>query len=226
MKKCAPRLHIILLVVLCTCCAGYVDGVLQPPYFQRAALKAGLFIGIPICSFLLRGLGLGELKRLLVPKNKELRFALILGCGVYMLILSAYFLFTRFYDISELVRKLTSDAGVGAENFLAVSLYISLVNSLLEEFFFRGFAFLTLRKSSSGGFSCLFSAGMFALYHFGMMAAGNIWISILALIALFAAGCMFNWLDERNGHIINSWLVHMFANFAINTVGCLIFGIL
>ena len=31
--------------------------------------------------------------------------------------------------------------GVNAGNFVFVALYISIVNSLLEEFFFRGFAF-------------------------------------------------------------------------------------
>ena len=111
-------------------------------------------------------------------------------------------------------------------NFLFVSLYISLVNSLLEEFLFRGFAFLTLKKHIGRRTAYVFSAAVFAVYHFGMMAAGNILISLLALMALFVAGCMFNWLDERSGNIITSWLVHMFANFAINTIGFMIFGII
>ena len=35
-----------------------------------------------------------------------------------------------------------------------------------------------------------------------------------------------NILNEKCENIYMSWLVHMFANFAINTVGCILFGII
>ena len=34
------------------------------------------------------------------------------------------------------------------------------------------------------------------------------------------------YLNDKFGNIYSSWLVHMFANFAINTIGCILFGIL
>lgn len=226
MTKLSPKIHIILSVILVTCTAGFVDGVLQPPYFQRAAMKAALFTLIPMCYFVLQEKKVSQVETLLLPKKREFLAALALGLGVFGLITGGYLILTKIYDISELVLKLTADAGVGADNFLYVSLYISLVNSLLEEFLFRGFAFLTLRKFSGRRFAYCFSALTFAVYHLGMMAAGSIWISMLALVGLFIAGCLFNWLDERGGSIITSWLVHMFANFAINTIGFMIFGMI
>ena len=36
--------------------------------------------------------------------------------------------------------------GITAGNFLWVAIYISVMNSFLEEFFFRGFGFITLKK--------------------------------------------------------------------------------
>ena len=42
------------------------------------------------------------------------------------------------------------------------------------------------------------------------------------LISLFFAGLLFNWLNERYQNLYASWMVHMFANLAINTVGLLL----
>ena len=101
------------------------------------------------------------------------------------------------------------------------------VNSLLEEFFFRGFAFLVLRRYADERFACLLSALSFALYHTAMMLG---WfpplLFLLALAGLTAGGVLFNLLDARAGTIFPSWAVHIFANLAINTVGFILFKIL
>ena len=49
-------------------------------------------------------------------------------------------------------------------------------------------------------------------------------VVILVLIGLFAGGLIFNWFDEKFGNIYMSWLVHMFANFATNTIGFILFN--
>ena len=66
-----------------------------------------------------------------------------------------------------------------------------------------------------------------AVYHVGMMA-GMFHIAFLPLLllGLIIGGCIFNCLYELNGNIYPSWFVHMFANFAINTVGFILFGVL
>jgi membrane protease YdiL (CAAX protease family) len=68
---------------------------------------------------------------------------------------------------------------------------------------------------------------MFAFYHAGMTAGWfNIAIFVLTLTGLFAAGAIFDFINEKSENIYASWLVHMFANFAINTVGFILFGII
>ena len=152
---------------------------------------------------------------------------LALGFGVFALILGAYFALRSVFDFSAVTALLGKNAGVTAENFLWVSLYISFVNSLLEEFFFRGFAFLVLRRYAGERFACVFSALSFALYHTAMMLG---WfpplLFLLALAGLTAGGVLFNLLDARAGTIFPSWAVHIFANLAINTVGFILFKIL
>ena len=208
-----------LIVFLCCAAMLVVDGLWQPGYWIKSGIKILLFLGIPLlCSTRFPDISLRLLFR---PSGRGLLRALLLGLGVYAVILSAYFLLRGAVDFSSVLNNLP--AGVTVSTFPFVALYISLVNSLLEEFFFRGFAFLTL----AGKMRCasLFSAIAFAIYHTAMMLG---WfppaIFLLALVGLTIGGLLFNWLNQKDGSIYTSWLVHMFANFATNTVGFILFS--
>ena len=52
------------------------------------------------------------------------------------------------------------------------------------------------------------------------------YLFILALTGLFVGGLIFDYINDKSENIYNSWLVHMFANFAINTIGFIMFGII
>lgn len=213
--------QILLLTVFCCAVMTVVDGVIRPAYAVKSAIK--------ILTF-------GALPAALCLRNRQLRFfswlrfekkgfgvALVLGIGVYAVILGGYFLVSNFFDFSSIVDSLSQNAGVTKDNFLYVSLYISFVNSLLEELFFRGFVFGNLKAVSGRKLAYCFSAGMFALYHTAMMAGWfSPWLFLLVMAGLTVGGALFNWLNERTGTLYCSWLVHMAANFAINTVGFLL----
>lgn len=226
-KLSAKRTYILISVVLCALALSLVDGVLQPSYAAKSAIKVILFLLVPMTYFLLFWQEWPQFKALFYPRKRDLAVALGLGLGVYGLILGGYYLLRNWLDIDAIALKLTADGGVSGDNFLWVALYISFVNSLLEEFLFRGFAFITLKRHIPRPVAYLFSAVTFAAYHFGMFAgSGNVLIWCLALGALAIAGCVLNFLNEKSGNIYVSWLVHMFANFGINTIGLLVFGIL
>ncbi len=212
------------VVLLCTIMA-FVDGVMQANYFAKSAVKLALFLGFPVLySALDSSL---QIKPLFVPDGQGIKLALVLCIGVYAVILGGYLLLKNVFDFSAITGALTANIGVNKDNFVLVSLYISFINSLLEEFFFRGFAFLTLSKVASARFAYIFSAAAFALYHVAMMIG---WFSVgvfaIVLAGLFAGGLIFNWLNAKSGTLYPSWFVHMFANFAINTVGFMLFGII
>ena len=167
------------------------------------------------------------LKKLFIPKKKDFLLALLLGFGVFVVVLSAYFLLGNYIDLNGIKESLTTGIGVTADNFVYVAIYISFVNSLLEEFFFRGYAFLILKEERGRKFAYIFSSAMFALYHVGMTSGWfNILIYILSMLGLFVGGCIFNYLNEKCENIYPSWLVHMCANFGINTIGFILFGII
>lgn len=217
MKK---RSVILIFAVTIICCVAMavVDGILRPGYAVKSAIKVAMFMLIPlIASRVDRGVLYLPLLR---PKNKGLLPAIALGVGIYVVILGGYFLVSPFFDFSKIAGALTTNAGVTKENFLYVSLYISFVNSFLEEFFFRGFVFTNLKQLSGRKLAYIFSATAFSLYHVAMMIG---WFSpalfLLVMVGLAAGGMIFNWLNEKLDTIYCSWLTHMFANFAINTIG-------
>ena len=214
-------LPLVLAGLLCCGIMAVVDGILKPGYALKSAIKLCVFGAFPV--ILSRLCRMTPIKELFRFRKRGFAVALMLGIGVYALILGAYFVIRPYFDFSGIAGKLTQNAGVNKDNFLYVSLYISLVNSLLEEFFFRGFLFTNAKKLSGRKFSYLFSALAFSLYHVAMMLGWfNIWLNALVLVGLAVGGMVFNYLNEKFDCIYVSWLTHMFANFAINTIGFLL----
>ena len=52
--------------------------------------------------------------------------------------------------------------------------------------------------------------------------------AVLALLmfGLIVGGLIFNALNDKLGNIYPSWFVHMAANFAINSIGLILFDII
>lgn len=227
MKFNRKSIYIIISVLFSALAMSFVDGIIEPPYFYKSVIKIILFLLIPMLYFITNKDEIVSLKKLFVPRKKDFILAISLGIGVFSVIMIAYFVFRNFIDFSSIKDSLTSGIGVNADNFVYVAIYISFVNSLLEEFFFRGFAFLILKRETNRVFAYIFSAALFALYHVGMTSGWfHFLIYILAMLGLFIGGCIFNFLNDKCENIYPSWLVHMCANFAINTIGFILFGII
>lgn len=205
----------------------FIDAVIHPNYFVKIPIKIVFFLALPLLFFLINRDAFKDFKKLFVFRKKGLFKSFLLGVGVYSVILVGFLLTRNVIDYSGVTSSLSSGMGITADNFIYVSLYISLMNSFLEEFFFRGFGFITLKKYSSRFLAYAFSSSLFALYHVGMLIGmfsfGTI---MLILVGLIVGGCIFSYLNEANDNIYPSWFVHMFANFAINTIGFILFGVL
>ena len=218
--------RILLIVFLCM--AMYtVDVYLSPGYFERSLIKGVLFLLFPILYGLFHpGFDLFSIFRKGYGKN-SIRNSLFLGIGVYALLIGLYVIIRGFLDMSAIETSIISNMEVDRNNFVIVALYISFFNSLMEEFFFRGFSCLKLGERGGKVFPYLISSGAFALYHLSMVRGwSSPLITFLAILGLFLSGIFFNLLNDKNKNIYNSYMVHMFANFAINTLGLQMFGII
>ncbi len=216
---------LIFLISICCAIMLVVDGIIRPTYAVKSAIKILFFLVCPlIYAHKYKEI---DIKSILKWDSKQMRFTFLLGFGVFAIILGAYFVIRNFFDFTPIADLLVQNAGVTGKTFIFVAIYISFVNSLLEEFFFRGFAFLTLKKVTSRKVAYIVSSFAFAVYHIAMMDG---WFSIglfaLAMAGLAIGAAIFNYLNEKTGTIYNSWIVHMFANFAINTVGFILFGLI
>lgn len=218
------KMQIPILVIIACTVMGIVDAVIQPGYAVKSFIKIIMFLLIPlIYGFFNKAV---HVKKLFQPDKKGIMIALVSGIGVYAVVLGAYLAFKDVFDFSALTKSLNETTGVNKSNFLWVALYISFVNSLLEELFFRGFSFILLKKIVSTRFAYVFSSLTFALYHIAMMIGWfGVPVIVISLIGLFAGGMIFNKFDEKSETIFLSWLIHMFANFATNTIGFMLFAV-
>ncbi len=228
----ATGVAIIATVVLLCAVMAIADGVLELSYIPKSAVKLAAFVAVPlILSYALKT----NLPRTAFnfpnyddrKARRIFAFSLCGGAVLFVGIVGGYFLLRGAFDFSGVTTSLLEGEGVTRENFPFVALYITLCNSMVEEFFFRGFAFLSLSRALSERCASIFSAAVFSLYHVAILDG---WFSplltALMLLGLFVGGIIFNILASRGRSVIPSWIFHMAANLGINVVGFILFGIL
>ncbi len=222
----SAKYSICVVVLICCLILAVVDGYLRPPYAMKAAGKVILFLVVPlVCTHWWDGSSRKEFLSVFRPDRRALTLGLALGAGTMVVILGGYALLSPWLDLSAIPAAMAANGGITADNFLYVGTWIALCNSLMEEIFFRGFAFLTLKKVSSRKFAYVVSAAAFSLYHAAIVDGWVLPILfVLMLAALFVCGLFFNWLDESRGRIWVSWFMHMCANVAINIIGMRLLG--
>ncbi|SET44563.1 CPBP family intramembrane glutamic endopeptidase [[Clostridium] polysaccharolyticum] len=225
MKKKKEAVFILIRIVMCCGVMAMVDGVIKPGYAKKSLVKCILFLAVPLVYFW-RHKDL-SLKEIFLWKKGSGKLVFGLAAGLYLGILGTYLVTRNILDYSGITGALSSNAGVTGKRFIWVALYISFANSFLEEFFFRGFAFLTMKKYITRKAAYILSSAMFSLYHTAMMTG---WFSagvyVMVLLGLYIGAMIFNYLNEKDGTIYGSWFVHMSADFSISTIGLILFGIL
>ena len=215
----------ILLLVGIGCLLMSIVDMTKMHYVPKAIIKISAFVSIPILyTMICKDNNLWDNLRF---KLSTIRLAVWLGIILYGLIMITYFTIGSLFDFSNVARVLDATVGVNPSNFIYIAIYISFINSFIEEFFFRGFAFLTLKKYTSRRFAIYFSSIAFALYHVTLMAGlFEFSLYLLFLFALVIAGYILNRLDEKSSTLFPSWIFHAFANFAINTIGFILLGMM
>lgn len=218
-------LQIISLVLIGTIIMTFVEGSLQPIYVYKSLIKIIVFLSlILLYCFINKDFSYFDIFK--IKSKSDFFRSIFLGVFIYIFILTSYLLTKNYINFSEISSSLMSKENISAKNFIFVAIYISFFNSLFEEMFFRGLAFIQLNKFSSLKFSYLFSSITFALYHVFIMGSWfSLPILILLILSLVIASLLFNYLD-RNSIIYNSYIIHMAANFSINTIGFILFSII
>ncbi len=212
---------IFLIIILSIAIIAYTDLVLRPGYLVKTMVKLPVFLLAPmIYSLFFKNF---KPLSLIKPSTNGFKSGTILGILIYIAVVACYLISNSFADLSSIRTSLENNLGINKDNFFLVGLYVCVVNSFLEEWFFRGFVFLQL-KQQSRVMAYIVSSTSFAVYHIAIMdGMFNVALFIVVLLGLFIGGCIFNYLNEKNNNIYASWLCHFFANLAMNTVGYMLF---
>ena len=139
-------LVVFIIVILNCILMVFIDGVFSANYLQKSIFKIIIFMLLPLLY--LKKHHLDEIKNIFKVKrdNHSIFKSFALGIGVYLLIVGSYFTIGNYFNFNQITSSLENGIGVNSSNFIFVALYISFINSLLEEFFFRGYAFIYLKN--------------------------------------------------------------------------------
>ena len=190
-------------------------------YWMTSLFKLILFGVVPLLYFIKRKNQLFQVMNRGVKGSYKI--PALLGAGCLLLILAGYTLLYSFFDAKQILSGLHAQK-ITKTVYPFVFLHIVVVNSFLEEFFFRGFLFRQLYLSGKKGYAYLFSSVLFALYHIGIFGS---WFSpamvCFCLVGLVGAGLFFCEVDRRCQNIYGGWFLHLGANVGINLIGAVLF---
>lgn len=223
--KTKKLLTIIISAVIAVAVMCAVESILQPGYVWKSAVKIAMFFGCVVLFYLLYRDE--KLKNHFKIKNKK-AFAVcaIIALLTIGVIIGAYALIQDYVNPAQIKDSLLNKEKVSVDNFLYVALYISAVNSFLEEIFFRGLLFLQVKKLGYRKLAYNLSALFFAVYHIGIVSGWfNIWVFLLVIFLLYVAGVILNFAAEKCDSFLGSWVIHIAANIGINAIGCFVLGV-
>lgn len=129
-------------------------------------------------------------------------------------------IFRNGIDLDQIRNNLMNKEHLTRQNCLYIFAYIILVNSFIEEAFFRGFIYHLFETDNRKNVGVIVSAILFALYHIGIVSNWfNPLIFVICIAGLAGCGMILQWVSMKFGTLKASWLIHGCANLAINTIG-------
>lgn len=213
--------YIILSSILCATILFTVEQILMVDYLTKTVSKVILFTICPL--ILIKGLMKTTLREGLnieLVDRKTLGLGIALGAFAVAILFGTFMFLRRYIDMPAIALDLSSKSKVTACNYLFVGGYLTIVNSFLEEFFFRGYIFINIYKCGFKKLAYIFSSALFALYHIGIFKSWfNMELIILCLLGLFITGAVLSYVDTKSHNFLNSWVTHIMANITIVFIG-------
>jgi membrane protease YdiL (CAAX protease family) len=168
------------------------------------------------------------------PRVAGLTIGLGFGLIVAVLIVALYYgLLSETSVFRAMPDRLRSkveqfDAATPAR-FLVLAAFLTLIHSLLEEYYWRWFVFGCLRKVMSFWTAATVSSVGFMAHHVIVLAVympGHFCNAVLPLSSAIAIGAVvWAWLYDRSGSIYATWVSHACVDAALMLVGyVMLFG--
>ena len=148
--------------------------------------------------------------------RRGLKRSIVLGVTAVAIFWGTYYaLADRLLDKAVIAEKIGEQFHVTADNVLWVAPLTIFVNSLLEELFYRGFAFgLLVRRNAWVGY--LLPAAAFTVQHLAFTYHWAGWAAIaMGIVALSVFALVLQKIYAVTDTLVAPWLIHMFGDVAM-----------
>lgn len=152
--------------------------------------------------------------------KQKILYSLFIGIGLFLVYFGAFLLFRHFLDFEEIKMQLGGIINLG--NLVFIGLYIVIMNSLLEEFFWRGFIFDKLRSNRI--FAYIVTGVAFSFHHVIFYYNWfNVPLFIVVTLGLILYAMFMNYIFEKFRDLFSCWIIHAFADVAQITIAFIVF---
>lgn len=210
------RITILLYGIICLIILYISEQILLFPYVIKTFIKLPLFVGLP---FLINRYWLKEKMRFKI-KRKDGIYLLVWSILVIGTIMLAYTFLKPYIDVNAIKEDFAERMQISRKYIYIAAIYTVVVNSFIEEYFFRGFIFKGLCKYGDVGIGYIISSLLFGIYHIAIFGTWfKLPLMLLMLFGLFVGGLIFAYFAKRTDSILGPWIIHLSADLIIIIIG-------
>lgn len=156
--------------------------------------------------------------------KKNLSKTLAISLLLMLIFFGAYLVFKNVITLDKILQNIKI---ANASNIIFIGIFIILINSILEEFFWRGFIFKELSSSTNIWLAYLVSGIAFSFHH--IIFYYN-WFTpfffVLITVGLIAFATIMNFIFQKYKDLFSCWLIHAAGNVVQIYLALLIFGLI
>jgi membrane protease YdiL (CAAX protease family) len=148
--------------------------------------------------------------------RRGLKWTLALGLLAILIFWGAYFaLGDLLLDQSKIVAKIGTQFSVNSRTVFLIAPITIVLNSLLEEFFYRGFAFgLLVQRNRAVGY--VLPAVVFTVQHVLFIYDWMGWVPFaMAVAGLFVFAVVLERVYAETETLVAPWIIHVFGDVAM-----------
>ena len=207
--------YIIIYSVLFIVSLYIIDQVFQMSYFYKVIFKLFMIAISYLVGKFFFNMSFNFLR---FKKIRSYKKGLMLSLLAFSIIFIGFLIINNFMNFDILKNEFINKYKLTGYKFFIASFYLVVINSFIEEYFFRGFIFLNYKNRKTGN---IFSSIMFSIYHISNFQNwfDNKFLLVIPITSLVIAGIIFNYLVSITDDIYNSYIPHMFADLAIVIIG-------
>jgi hypothetical protein len=162
------------------------------------------------------------------PNFRGLLFGVAFGLVVGAAILALFHLWLAhsplLRETPAKLRAKVAEFGMDTPlGYVVLAAFISVIHSLLEEYYWRWFVFGNLRALVPVAAAILLSSLAFMAHHVVVLSIyfpGRFWtVAVPLSLCIAVGGAVWAWLYQRTGSIYPPWVSHMLIDGAIMVVG-------